>query len=228
MSTFIGQRELKATMPHDQLAKRITERYVLRDATTKRIAARNFEAGLYSFKQVIQKLKSVGSYARKLNYRPESKDNQRIWDLLSKANDDPAKLFALALRMAKTIKKTDKAVRRGAAAENLTKHNLAFDVVAQIFYARALELVGVPAKYPKFQAPTPKPTAPPVPSGLVPTDPDGWQMYDVAGAKGAARSLGKVMLNALQRLGKNVSTSYTTKRNIKAIKAVITGDGQGP
>ena len=64
-----------------------------------------------------------------------SKDEQRIDDIIRKANGDENKAEQLARTMAQAINNPNKALARAMAAENINYHYL-----AQIFYSRANEL----------------------------------------------------------------------------------------
>lgn len=65
----------------------------------------------------------------------DSKDEMRISDIVKKAKGDKSKELQLARLMADKIKDFDKAIRRGRAADDAKKKNL-----AEVFYKRAKEL----------------------------------------------------------------------------------------
>jgi len=197
-----------------------------RQPRPSRVARRHLRIA-YTRDKVVEALQEEGIWPGKI--RPDSKDYRRVEDMDYKAGRDPAKLLNLASRMAKSIKKVDKAIRRGRAAFEYHKRSTdpkAMKLVAQIFYARALELGGLPARYPNIPksspAKKPKFKAPNIPANLVPTDSRGWQLYTgEPGASRAAKDLGKIMLSGLKMLGNNVSPYNTTAKNVKAVQAVL-------
>jgi len=72
---------------------------------------------------------------------PLAKDTKRISDIVSKSKGDDTKKLKLTVTEAKLIKDAKKAVRRGRAAElhNDPTMNMG---AAQVFYSRAMELMG--------------------------------------------------------------------------------------
>ena len=177
-------------------------------------------AKTWTWRTLDTELARLGAYPYKT--WPDSKDRKRISDIVDrKAPGDPAKQFALASRMAKLIKKLDKAIRRGRAAEDA-----GVDALAQVFYNRAIELAGgrptrvvapersestAPSR-PSFTAPAPK---------WVPSTVDDWQLYDIPGAARAARALGKVMSTALGMAGRKITPQNTDAKNAKVIKKLM-------
>jgi hypothetical protein len=174
-------------------------------------------ARTWTWKTLSKELDLLGAYPYKT--WPDTKDHKRISDItVRKAPGDMAKQYALAGRMAKLIKKLDKAIRRGRAAEGA-----GHDALAQIFYNRAIELAGgrptrvvappsgAPAK-PSFTAPAPK---------WVPSTVDDWQLYDEPGASRAARALGRVMATALGMAGKHITPHNTDAKNAKWVSKLF-------
>ncbi len=169
-------------------------------------------------------------WKRKARIRP--KDYGRIQDLWDKSDGDLSKMIGLALRQARLIKDSGKAARRGGAAEQHHEDGVA-DVISQIFLTRALEIEGegpiptiAPIKMfvPERDVAKPKKpswTPPSIPRGIVPQSVFDWQMYDIPGASTAAKSLAKIMQNALAALGRNVTPHNTDKANAKAVSKLL-------
>ncbi len=89
-------------------------------------------------KRLIEQLEKLSGKKVVLTEKYDSKDEQRIQDIISKANGDVEKIKQLAQAMANKIQDPIKAYSRGEAAENDNYHD-----VAKIFFDRA-EALGNP------------------------------------------------------------------------------------
>jgi hypothetical protein len=98
----------------------------------------------------------------------------------------------------------------------------------QVYWWKALQLSGArDLKMPTLSVtPPPKPekpkfNPPAVPSNLIPTTVDGWQLYDKPGAGRAARALAKSMAVVLRMAGKHITPLNADGKNAKAVSKLL-------
>lgn len=168
----------------------------------------------------------------------EDKDWSRIKNLLWDWKTDAGGKLRNAQKMARLIKSFNKAFRRGVVCQYIAESTGAGKNIpsikeperaiaaqmSQIFYHRAFEILGydLPLRVTVPSRPAkPQPVAPPIPPGLVPMTVEGWELYDIPGASAVARSLGKVMENALKSVGKNVIDSRKDATNARLLEKII-------
>ena len=164
--------------------------------------------------------------------RPDAKDLKRVKDFIRKATTadgvDPKTIEALANRMAKAVKKLDKALRRGAACEAAAKAadpkvRTALQNASEIFYAKAIHLSGGPAPQygstsaGKVKSLSPKKEPPAIPPNLLPKSADDWELYSsMKGVGVVARGLTSVLGNVMKSLGKALMNAKTKAARGKA------------